>query len=170
MRGGTMADREKVIKGLISIHPSHAGRDSRRWRRTFRRSHFNPPAPCGAGLSFVWLLFAQWQISIHPPHAGRDSISTTSLSALRIFQSTRPMRGGTAISKPSFWNSVAFQSTRPMRGGTSSGRILSPVVYFNPPAPCGAGHFMLSSCYIIRYFNPPAPCGAGPLAPEALVR
>ena len=57
-------------------------------------------------------------ISIHPPRAGRD----TELfgPCLRItFQSTLPVRGGTGPA-----------------GGSDRGRP-----HFNPPSPCGEGHF-----------------------------
>ena len=59
---------------LISIHPPHAGRDPDIAGRGEQiRTDFNPPAPCGAG----------------PRRPGIP------LPPLR-FQSTRPMRGGTA--------------------------------------------------------------------------
>ena len=104
-----------------------------------RQNNFNPPAPCGAGPGYDY-----------------DAVQD------RVFQSTRPMRGGTMRRR--YWAHLLapFQSTRPMRGGTT----LSPFLRFrsfdfNPPAPCGAGlwpyHRKIACCD----FNPPAPCGAG---------
>ena len=88
----------------------------------------------------------------------------------------------------------AFQSTRPVRGGTRWERLQ--LLYqrdFNPPAPCGAGRCWCRathSCLPISIhppragrdwhrkvipaqtacnFNPPAPCGAGPTVPVALI-
>ena len=63
----------RVYGRRISIHPPRAGRDSARCSRLKAVRHFNPPAPCGAG-----------------PYA--------MLYTLRdiLFQSTRPVRGGTA--------------------------------------------------------------------------
>ena len=56
-----------------------------------------------------------------------------------LFQSTRPVRGGTYIADR-LLTDLRFQSTRPVRGGTSSATAhTSPILYFNPPAPCGAG-------------------------------
>ena len=57
-------------------------------------------------------------ISIHAPHAGRDSVwRSDSLLCVR-FQSTRPMRGATLVTRSCFLL-VLFQSTRPMRGATA---------------------------------------------------
>ena len=78
----------------ISIHPPRAGRDHNRMIRRFFSKDFNPPAPCGAGL-------LSWDEAI----------------GSRIFQSTRPVRGGTAQ------RNVGKLTKR----------------NFNPPAPCGAG-------------------------------
>ena len=56
----------------ISIHAPRAGRDA--WRWTWRRSHrnFNPRAPCGARLSYLFSGGTSLIISIHAPRAGRD--------------------------------------------------------------------------------------------------
>ena len=101
-----------------------------------------------------------------------------------IFQSTRPVRGGTTNACAN-GSTAAFQSTRPVRGGTITGLALAlgftdfnppapcgagrdggrarhPQPDFNPPAPCGAGLRQSAGDYLPnRYFNPPAPCGAG---------
>ncbi len=101
----------------ISIHPPRAGRDIMDNAISGQMKHFNPPAPCGAGL--------------------RNSPLT--LSHAR-FQSTRPVRGGTTSRTACLPEPGTFQSTRPVRGGTS--RPPKPGMsagYFNPPAPCGAG-------------------------------
>ena len=117
VRGGTINSASSPVSPLISIHPPRAGRDMAgiNWRR--RTRNFNPPAPCGAGLCHK---FGKYN---YPE-----------------FQSTRPVRGGTAegqedgddneisIHPPRAgrdiiaWRQtaefVAFQSTRPVRGGT----------------------------------------------------
>ena len=54
-----------------------------------------------------------------------------------------------------------------MRGGTNSFFNTSGgILYFNPPAPCGAGPTDRAMLYSPQYFNPPAPCRAG--HPEAV--
>ena len=123
----------------ISIHPPLAGRDQRAAITARSSRHFNPPAPCGAGQTLQAAPGKRWE-----------------------FQSTRPLRGGTAaqrgrsradgisIHPPLAGRDVLvtlhvtsaspFQSTRPLRGGTQD-RILTKLQWrnFNPPAPCGAG-------------------------------
>ena len=95
--------------------------------------------PCGAGHSRPLYLTVKLGISIHPPRAGRDKDSYTRQGRLAIFQSTRPVRGGTR-----------------MRGTKARART-----YFNPPAPCGAGPSGIRGSMFGSDFNPPAPCGAG---------
>ena len=63
-------------------------------------------------------------ISIHPPLAGRD-IKTKQEVLDGLFQSTRPLRGGT-YTLCSARVTQLFQSTRPLRGGTSFGVISQP--------------------------------------------
>ncbi len=126
----------------ISIHPPHAGRDVTQSLKNRSIKDFNPPAPCGAGRSCVIFLFLAQYISIHPPHAGRDNSQMIGKKATILFQSTRPMRGGTPC-----------RNLQPYMGD------------FNPPAPCGAGLPPSWTLSWIRYFNPPAPCGAGRCIP-----
>ena len=62
----------------ISIHAPHTGRDAANW------------ADCDAPT-----------ISIHAPHTGRDPLWQTSPHWSKIFQSTRPIRGATHVSRSS---------------------------------------------------------------------
>ena len=116
LRGGTWIDSFRIVKRRISIHPPLAGRDRRclsvpldqmisihpplagRDRLCVqichKRGDFNPPAPCGAGRGIM-----------SPAIIGR------------LFQSTRPLRGGT-IAGGAGGRRLLFQSTRPLRGGT----------------------------------------------------
>ena len=79
----------------ISIHPPLAGRDTIGQYVPGAALNFNPPAPCGAGLR----------------HRIYEAFGLE-------FQSTRPLRGGTAVLKHSGLTQE-FQSTRPLRGGTA---------------------------------------------------
>ena len=100
--------------------PCGAGRD--RASPEGRQTDFNPPAPCGAGPPLLPLLPQLFPISIHPPLAGRDPRCCRCCPSCFQFQSTRPLRGGTAPS--SFGGACpVFQSTRPLRGGTSISRM-----------------------------------------------
>ena len=118
------AGRDKAINlicgdCMISIHPPRAGRDAGLSITLRGRSHFNPPAPCGAGLSVSNMQVATDFISIHPPRAGRDGWDHISHSNIAEFQSTRPVRGGTR-KKLHRVSGNRFQSTRPVRGGTKT--------------------------------------------------
>ena len=130
--------------------------------------YFNPPAPCGAGRHLAVMLRQNPAISIHPPRAGRDDKERAMLDLDKEFQSTRPVRGGTCRCQGRCRNrSISihppragrdsrsaihasscflFQSTRPVRGGTPAPQSTHPAAfYFNPPAPCGAGHCGMST-------------------------
>ena len=162
MRGGTAYENQNTLTNAISIHPPRAGRDSMRALTSASRAYFNPPAPCGAGRNTTY-----------------NNIPEI------VFQSTRPVRGGTP---PALFLCLVQQiSIHPPRAGRDvNASPLSPFSpYFNPPAPCGAGPALAIGLiraipfqstrpvrggtswlrYLVAnssYFNPPAPCGAGP--------
>ena len=140
VRGGTVLQCQRTKFEDISIHPPRAGRDGRavvRYLRTVQ--YFNPPSPCGEGLSrglqdVNRLLFqstlpvrggtqqriqrhTEFCISIHPPRAGRDVCLSPDDFVDRI--SIHPPRAGRDSSQDSTW---PFS------------------LYFNPPSPCGEGH------------------------------
>ena len=48
------------------------------------------------------------KISIHPPLAGRDLAMSVGFIPARIFQSTRPLRGGTAILHKKTVQNIAY--------------------------------------------------------------
>ena len=124
---------------IISIHPPLAGRDD-----VIRRRH------------------PVYDISIHPPLAGRDSEGGTKMSE-SLFQSTRPLRGGTRPTSSKSRISRNFNPPAPCGAGPLSSKTACGArTNFNPPAPCGAGRRPDSNRDLSRDFNPPAPCGAGP--------
>ena len=84
-----------VIVFVISIHPPLAGRD--------RRGDHDRQAK---------------EISIHPPLAGRDPVALSSASKPRHFNPPAPCGAGPAARTASD-TAAAFQSTRPLRGGTA---------------------------------------------------
>ena len=122
--------------------------------------NFNPPAPCGAGLGKAY-----------------------AYDEMDKFQSTRPMRGGTGNDHPSQHSpSISIHPPHAGRDDHVQQRVGVPGIsihpphagrdrmrlatcrcrmYFNPPAPCGAGRAPRSWRPWCGYFNPPAPCGAG---------
>ena len=87
----------------------------------------------------MYLKAAGSYISIHPPRAGRDKNCSFPSSSSRLFQSTRPVRGGT---KPVFsLFEMSAISIHPPRAGRDFFIIPQHLsdMNFNPPAPCGAG-------------------------------
>ena len=125
--------------GRISIHAPHAGRDYMKRQMIIIVCYFNPRAPCGARR---WISENQAEsvyISIHAPHAGRDDVMSVEDVRNHAFQSTRPMRGATSL-------------TRWRRSWAN---------YFNPRAPCGARPQLRGrTSQTAENFNPRAPCGA----------
>ena len=145
----------------ISIHPSRVGWDAPRtfWPRA--GCHFNPPIPCGMGLTTdraadatsefqsthpVWdgtdqllLAYVSIAISIHPARVGWDSRWRRLIFAPLGFQSTHPVWDGTAYgtSPRTVWSI----SIHPSRVGWDGFRALLRVssLNFNPPIPCGMG-------------------------------
>ena len=99
VRGGT--DFATNLKRIctISIHPPRAGWDQSRVQLQFKRL-----------------------ISIHPPRAGWDFIPIRRGMPCALFQSTHPVRGGTA-GHPVYVVEGEFQSTHPVRGGTSTSAL-----------------------------------------------
>ena len=122
---------------MISIHPPLAGRDA----------------------AAVAMMHTP-DISIHPPLAGRDQAAGRIESKKIIFQSTRPLRGGTEevladayagifqSPRPLRGGTVhlapgappkKFQSTRPLRGGTLKSRFSKPTTRFQSTRPLRGG-------------------------------
>ena len=124
-------------------------------------SYFNPPSPCGEGLSRCRLLCGRVQISIHPPRAGRDTRNlpcrfpsvhfnppspcgeghrdTGACGGFPYFNPPSPCGEGPSKC-PVAIKSALFQSTLPVRGGTTACRYRRAEPQdFNPPSPCGEG-------------------------------
>ena len=102
-------------------------------------------------------------ISIHPPRAGRDCDVREAISGVNLFQSTRPVRGGTVIDDHDIARlDISIHPPRAGRDVTSPAST-SEASNFNPPAPCGAGRVYRPLLHRRTDFNPPAPCGAGPI-------
>ena len=101
----------------ISIHPSRVGWDKLLCHQQRRGLHFNPPIPCGMGLS-----------------------RRQRMRKVLLFQSTHPVWDGTRAT--GWWRRMRRFCIIPSRVGWSprsgvSGRRTSD---FNPPIPCGMGH------------------------------
>ena len=163
VRGATGERSHEPGQGHISIHAPRAGRD-----------HLEGNRPEG------------WTISIHAPRAGRDKLTGLVQGSNIIFQSTRPVRGATAVALLPFeplsisihapragrdamfgnmqTESTLFQSTRPVRGATMvSSSASSSISHFNPRAPCGARRIGFKSLLPRQIFQSTRPVrGATP--------
>ena len=105
---------------VISIHPPRAGRDGDVDAKLVSQHDFNPPAPCGAGRASYPRTTGKLQISIHPPRAGRDASDTPRNRPLRYFNPPAPCGAGRFL-RVLAADLILFQSTRPVRGGTGTG-------------------------------------------------
>ena len=120
--------------------------------------YFNQRAPCGARRQTALKFPTETAISIHAPLAGRDDPLYFFRRAIKIFQSTRPLRGATADVDTTAWKYGVFQSTRPLRGATTAPRPLTTrIPYFNPRAPCGARLFLPQIWITILIFQSTRP-------------
>ena len=98
---------------------------------------FNPRAPCGARPMTVLLFAELFNFNPRAP-CGARLIHRRGVIGVRLFQSTRPVRGATQPSWEPFRLIFRFQSTRPVRGATQPPWEMPGVCNFNPRAPCGA--------------------------------
>ena len=141
MRGGTEAYKQVIYLVIISIHPPRAGRDIGSAGFMRRSWDFNPPAPCGAGPDMEPKVTSTTFYFNPPAPCGAGQKFFGRSLHIGLFQSTRPVRGGTSpvsgcCAKPPIsihppragrdsaragaaHHITTFQSTRPVRGGTS---------------------------------------------------
>ena len=79
----------------ISIHPPRAGRDhTRHPQQSDQKISIHPPR-AGRDVGINDMTKEICDISIHPPRAGRDEAVVPTQLMAEVFQSTRPVRGGT---------------------------------------------------------------------------
>ena len=144
----------------ISIHPPRAGRDQWQFGLEYTVMDFNPPAPCGAG--HAPLITQKRSFNFNPPApCGAGLIQPYEYGDPWIFQSTRPVRGGTADKVLSDMRKII--SIHPPRAGRDVAEV-PPIVLtcdFNPPAPCGAGLMVSTSSMLLSRFQSTRPVRGG---------
>ena len=149
----------------VSIHPPRMGRDSINPAVTILEQHFNPPSPCGEGLS-GWRGNWNWTTCFNPPS---------------------PCGEGRSSAHPSLMG-ICFNPPSPCGEGHYHLCPSRVQPNFNPPSPCGEGRLqhhadntpmpisihpprvgrdplvcIASKCNVD--FNPPSPCGEGHFSP-----
>ena len=159
VRGATLLVHMTGIGRPISIHAPRAGRDSLPGFPGRRYGHFNPRAPCGA------------RHRDGPPAAGPSDFNPRAPCGARlqrndahhercVFQSTRPVRGATAINSKAREICSNFNPRAPCGARRRFIQRFHGATNFNPRAPCGARPSPWSSHKEWQDFNPRAPCGA----------
>ena len=108
------------------------------WILSLRR-YFNPPSPCGEGLSFGRNCWSFWHFNPPSPCGEGRTILSRSLPDGNF---NPPSPCGEGRQRP-------------------PGRCRSR--YFNPPSPCGEGRGYFQMPFKMYDFNPPSPCGEGPM-------
>ena len=167
---GTRCERMTGAERRISIHPSRVGWDRSALPCRRCAMHFNPPIPCGMGLSGfrqktypssfqsthpVWdgtkgavQLDADQLISIHPSRVGWDCSHYFPRVPGARFQSTHPVWDGTSLFPQNPQRTTI--SIHPSRVGWDSLDSYQKHIhlYFNPPIPCGMGRVLAN-----QHFN-----------------
>ena len=161
MRGGTGTIHHLHEIGEISIHPPRAGWDNFNELPNYFGCNFNPPTPCGVGLSSFRKMLLLPQDFNPPTPCGVGLLLISFLLIFTSFQSTHPVRGGTEYGYHQGTQDVI--SIHPPRAGWDARfKIIGVrVVHFNPPTPCGVGQLSPCPLHQRSYFNPPTPCGVG---------
>ena len=117
LRGGTVLEQGYVDSAAISIHPPLAGRDCHQQLRPDRRAISIHPPLAGRDSS-IRCMTSISPISIHPPLAGRDQGSARAQQRDPI-SIHPPLAGRDPNGKQGGMHMGRFQSTRPLRGGTA---------------------------------------------------
>ena len=117
VRGATFPVHQDMTASNISIHAPRAGRDGTYQFNKDASEYISIHAPRAGRDHITFQDFARSDgISIHAPRAGRDLANISFARLTRLFQSTRPVRGATCISRS----------------------LVTALSHFNPRAPCGA--------------------------------
>ena len=131
----------------ISIHPPREGWDLGHIRLLIDMVHFNPHGVGGL----------KWYISIHPPREGWDGIRIFRSLKRAAFQSTHPVRGGTAPLF-TFCGIYGISIHPPREGWDIQGHRSSSFagISIHPPRE-GWDKCSKRSNNRVRNFNPPTP-------------
>ena len=161
VRGGTLMLILILLSQFYFNPPAPCGAGRPKIPIAPPRSNFNPPAPCGAGLVFDCSCSCFCYFNPPAPCGAGRSPAQHLRCRTPEFQSTRPVRGGTLC--PHFKAMYEAISIHPPRAGrdlTVLNSILGQCISIHPPR---AGRDLLQILRLgpLIYFNPPAPCGAG---------
>ena len=119
MRGGTIWTIIKFGLTDISIHPPHAGRDIASIGVAATSANFNPPSPCGEGHYIEREIILKEDFN-PPSPCGEGPDKQGSANRHLRFQSTLPMRGGTAQVHKIYLETYAHITKQAINRGTYS--------------------------------------------------
>ena len=135
LRGATSSRRTTGSSLTISIHAPLAGRDVAAGEADAGGGDFNPRAPCGARRSVSSLvLLRKTHISIHAPLAGRDRPNGPKARPATNFNPRAPCGARHVLTRREAIPEQ-FQSTRPLRGATALSDIFPGVASISIHAP-----------------------------------
>ena len=127
IRGATLQARHRRGKRAISIHAPHTGRDPLYVGDLPHAAYFNPRAPYGARRSLLLLAGSIASFQSTRPIRGATYMTRSSTSSQRDFNPRAPY-GARRKHSVRLMDTRTFQSTRPIRGATAglrrqSGRL-----------------------------------------------
>ncbi len=163
--GGTRTGKRSRTRRSISTHPPRVGWDQKRGAGKISLRNFNPPTPCGVGRYHPQL--GPWRQNFNPPTPCGVGLPGR-LPGLNeyIFQSTHPVWGGT-LGRPGGQHRHPISIHPPRVGWDDCPSACGLRVNdFNPPTPCGVGHWTHDRWSYHYDFNPPTPCGVGQRSDE----
>ena len=156
VRGATDAQTFDGKGPAISIHAPRAGRDLETVRAWICTHYFNPRAPCGARRLLRLRRRLRWHFNPRAPCGARHAVTHTPHWYAR-FQSTRPVRGATAVTLCNPYSNINFNPRAPCGARLSIFQTFHSPLNFNPRAPCGArlsGLFVLFSRFLFQSTRP----------------
>ena len=155
---------------VISIHAPLAGRDDGGHAHERELAHFNPRAPCGARRRLPNEDVCHYKFQSTRPLRGATALLAQEAEKLKI-SIHAPLAGRDAYRTGTRSWKASFQSTRPLRGATWSLSSRSSADRFQSTRPLRGATFNHQGLSISAiYFNPRAPCGARPRSARAAAR
>ena len=124
VRGTTVVRGARRVHIAISIHVPRTGHDPVPSAPLCRHGNFNPRAPYGARPLPLWTFWRTFQISIHVPRTGHDAYRLSISLAPSNFNPRAPY-GARLLAAHALLHIRLFQSTCPVRGTTAVCRTMS---------------------------------------------
>ena len=166
VRGATASALEPLPRDAISIHAPRAGRDFTTEAQAEAYIKFQSTRPVRGATGGLQAGNIQQKISIHAPRAGRDTDKPETFKG-NIYFNPRAPCGARPYDNVGGYIEPLFQSTRPVRGATALSSLIHESDRISIHAPrAGRDTVWTSSWVAPTHFNPRAPCGARPMVKD----